>query len=92
MQDHDAELLRAKEKAEEAADRMTAIFESTTDCLFIVDPDWRITYLNEHAKAKLTGQRNVLGTDMLTAFPCVAECDMCERYQSTKAARDSCRR
>jgi signal transduction histidine kinase len=82
LQDRERELLRAKEKAEEAADRMTAIFESTTDCLFIVDPDWRITYLNEHSKAKLTGQRNVLGTDMLTAFPCVAECDMYERYQT----------
>ncbi|MBV9627661.1 MAG: response regulator [Xanthobacteraceae bacterium] len=82
LQDRERELLRAKEQAEEAADRMTAIFESTTDCLFIVDPDWRITYLNAHAKTKLTGQRNVLGTDMLTAFPCVAECDMYERYQT----------
>jgi signal transduction histidine kinase/CheY-like chemotaxis protein len=82
LEDRERELLQAKEKAEEAAGRITAVFESTTDCLFIVGPDWRITYLNAHAKAKLTGQRNVLGTDMLTAFPCVADCDMYQRYQA----------
>jgi C4-dicarboxylate-specific signal transduction histidine kinase len=82
LQDRERELLQAKEQAEEAAGRITAVFESTTDCVFIVGPDWRITYLNEHAKAKLTGERNVVGTDMLTAFPCVAECDMYERYQT----------
>jgi HAMP domain-containing protein len=43
LQDRERELLQAKEKAEEAAGRITAVFESTTDCLFIVGPDWRIT-------------------------------------------------
>jgi hypothetical protein len=36
LQDRERELLRAKEKAEDAADRITAVFESTIDCVVIV--------------------------------------------------------
>jgi HAMP domain-containing protein len=35
LQDRERELLHAKERAEEAVNRITAIFESTTDCVFI---------------------------------------------------------
>jgi len=62
------ELYHAKEKAEEAAARITTIFESTTDCVLIVDPDWRITYLNERAKAKLSEQRDLIGMNLWEAF------------------------
>jgi HAMP domain-containing protein len=37
------ELSVAKEKAEEAATRITMIFESTTDSVIIVERDWRIS-------------------------------------------------
>ena len=40
------ELSDAKEKAEDAAARLTMIFESTTDSVVIVDHDWRISYFN----------------------------------------------
>lgn len=50
LADRERELYHAKEKAEEAAARITTIFESTTDCVLIVDPDWRINYLNERGQ------------------------------------------
>jgi signal transduction histidine kinase len=59
----------AREKAEQAAARITTIFESMTDCVFIVDRDWRITYLNERAKARLSGERDLIGMNLCETFP-----------------------
>jgi signal transduction histidine kinase len=59
----------AREKAEQAAARITTIFESMTDCVIIVDPCWNVTYLNERAKARLSGERNLIGTNLCEAFP-----------------------
>jgi signal transduction histidine kinase len=59
----------AKEKAEQAAARITTIFESMTDCVVIVDPNWNITYLNERAKARLSGGRDLIGTNLCETFP-----------------------
>jgi signal transduction histidine kinase len=59
----------AREKAEQAAIRITTIFESMTDCVLIVDPDWRITYLNEKAKMRLSGERDLVGMNLCESFP-----------------------
>jgi signal transduction histidine kinase len=59
----------AKEKAEQAAVRITTIFESMTDCVLIVDPDWRITFLNEKAKVRLSGERDLIGMNLCETFP-----------------------
>jgi signal transduction histidine kinase/CheY-like chemotaxis protein len=59
----------AREKAEQAASRITTIFESMTDCVVIVDPRWNITYLNEKAKARLSGGRDLIGTNLCETFP-----------------------
>ncbi len=63
------ELNDAKEKAEEAAARIITIFESTTDCVLIIDPDWRINYVNDRAKIQLCEERNLVGLDFWEAFP-----------------------
>jgi signal transduction histidine kinase/HAMP domain-containing protein len=68
LADRERELYHAKEKAEEAAARITTIFESTTDCVLIVDPDWRINYLNERAKAQLSEERDLIGMNLWEAF------------------------
>jgi signal transduction histidine kinase/CheY-like chemotaxis protein len=82
LQHRERELLQAKEKAEEAAGRITAVFESTTDCVAIVDRNWRITYVNKHAKAGIAEGRDLIGMDLLTALPCVADCGIYQQYQS----------
>jgi signal transduction histidine kinase/HAMP domain-containing protein len=62
------ELREAKEQAEQAAARITTVFESTTDSVLIVDRSWRITYLNERAKVQLAEGRNIVGMDLWQAF------------------------
>jgi signal transduction histidine kinase len=63
------ELCDAKVKAEEAAARITTIFESTTDCVLIIDRDWRINYVNDRAKVQLCEERDLVGMDFWVAFP-----------------------
>src|SRR5262249_38272729 len=55
------ELSEAKEKAEEAAARITTIFESTTDSVVILDRNWRIRYLNARARAEVADGRELVG-------------------------------
>jgi PAS domain-containing protein len=62
------ELREAKEQAEQAAARITTVFESTTDSVLIIDRGWRITYLNERAKVQLAGGRYIVGMDLWQAF------------------------
>jgi signal transduction histidine kinase len=69
LADRSRELSDAKEKAEQAATRITTIFESMTDCVIIVDPDWNITYLNERAKQRLSGERDLVGMNLCETFP-----------------------
>jgi signal transduction histidine kinase/CheY-like chemotaxis protein len=63
------ELNDAKEKAEQAATRITTIFESTTDCVLIVDTEWYITYMNERAKAQLSPGTDLIGMNLCEIFP-----------------------
>jgi signal transduction histidine kinase len=88
LQDRERELLQAKEKAEEAAGHITAVFESTTDCVAIVDRDWRITYVNEHAKAGIAEGRDLVGMDLLTALPCLTDCNIYQRYQAAMSDQE----
>ena len=79
--ERERELYDAKEKAEEAAARITTIFESTNDCVFIIDRDWRISYLNGRAKAQLSEQRDLVGMDVWQAFPNVIGTDLTNRVR-----------
>ena len=73
LADREHELYDAKEKAEQAAARITTIFESTTDCVVITDPQWNITYLNERAKAQLSGEHDLMGMNLCETFPDVVD-------------------
>jgi len=66
------ELYEAKERAEEAANRITSIFESTNDCVMIVDREWRVSYLNARAQAHLSEDRDLVGVDIWEAFSVAA--------------------
>jgi signal transduction histidine kinase len=75
------ELSEAKEKAEDAAARITLIFESTTDGVLIVDWNWRIGYVNGPASAQLAEDRDVIGMTLLEAFPDVAYTEILSRFR-----------
>jgi signal transduction histidine kinase len=68
LEHREHELYEAKEKAEDAAARITKIFESTTDGVFIIDRTWRVSYLNERARMQVAEGRNVVGMDPSEAF------------------------
>ncbi|WP_424628308.1 ATP-binding protein [Bradyrhizobium sp. SYSU BS000235] len=75
LEHREQELSEAKERAEEAAARITMIFESTTDSVVIVDPNWRISYLNGSAWT-LIENRNLIGMTLLEVMPDVAETEI----------------
>ena len=64
LEHREHELSEAKEKAEEAAARITMIFESTTDSVVVIDRDWRISYLNARASAQIAEGRNLVGVGL----------------------------
>jgi signal transduction histidine kinase len=81
------ELSEAKEKAEEAAVRITMIFESTTDSVLIVDRNWRISYVNERARADVAERRNLIGMKLWDAFLDAAESDIFSSLREAMSAR-----
>ena len=68
LEHREHELSEAKEKAEEAAARITMIFESTTDSVVIVDRDWRISYLNERALEQIGEGRDLDRCETVGSF------------------------
>ncbi|MET0220992.1 MAG: ATP-binding protein [Tardiphaga sp.] len=76
LADREQELCDAKERAEQAAARITTIFESTNDCVLIVDPDWNVTYHNDRAKMQLAGGHNLVGLNLCETFPDAVTADI----------------
>ena len=86
LEHRERELFEAKEKAEEAAARITMIFESTTDSVLIVDWNWRIGYVNGPAWAQFAVGRGLLGMPLLgmtlsEAFPDAADTEILSRLR-----------
>ncbi|MGY4225042.1 signal transduction histidine kinase [Bradyrhizobium sp. USDA 4503] len=68
LEHREQELSKAKEAAEEAAARITTIFESTNDSVLIVDPNWRITYLNGPAWTRFAAGSEIVGMGLSEVF------------------------
>jgi PAS domain S-box-containing protein len=45
------------------------ILESTTDCVLVIGPDWRVRYVNGRAAAEIGRGRDLVGRDLWEAFP-----------------------
>jgi diguanylate cyclase (GGDEF)-like protein/PAS domain S-box-containing protein len=60
---------RERDALAEARAQLEAVLESTTDHVFLVDGDWRITYLNRHAQELVGNGRNLIGLTLLDAVP-----------------------
>ncbi|SHH26256.1 ATP-binding protein [Bradyrhizobium erythrophlei] len=76
LEHREHELSEAKEKAEEAAARITTIFESTTDSVVIVDRDWRVSYLNGRAWTQIGEGRDPIGAKLWEAFQDAADTEI----------------
>ena len=82
LANRERELHDAKEKAEQASARITTIFESTTDCVLIVDSEWHITYINERAKAKLVSGNDLIGMNLCEILPDWTDVDLSARVHT----------
>jgi signal transduction histidine kinase len=89
LEHREHELSEAKEKAEEAAARITMIFESTTDSVLIVDWNWRIGYVNGPACAQFAEVRDVIGMTLSEAFPDAADTEILSRLRESVSQQRS---
>ncbi len=68
-----AEALERREKGRElagdAARKMAAVLESTTDGICEIDRDWCISFINSRARAIVAPDRDLIGTPLFEAFP-----------------------
>ncbi|APG85583.1 diguanylate cyclase/phosphodiesterase (GGDEF & EAL domains) with PAS/PAC sensor(s) [Sinorhizobium americanum CCGM7] len=63
------EIARAQRTAEAAADQLSSVLESTMDSVMLLDPQWRIRYLNENARRLLRIGDESLGKVFWKQFP-----------------------
>ncbi|WP_081160495.1 PAS domain S-box protein [Ensifer aridi] len=63
------EISRAQRTAEAAADQLSSVLESTMDSVMLLDPRWRVRYLNENAKRLLQIGDESLGKVFWKLFP-----------------------
>ncbi|MBO4226867.1 ATP-binding protein [Bradyrhizobium neotropicale] len=64
LQRRERELSDAKERAEDAAARLTTVFESTSDSVVIIDRDWRISFFNQRAWTQIAEGRELIGMNL----------------------------
>lgn len=61
---------RAREEAEQAAERLRVTMESVNDAIFIVDRSWRVTFVNRRFEEALgVRAEDVLGRSLWDSFP-----------------------
>lgn len=63
------ETKRVQDEFQETAIRLAAVLESTTDCIVVLDREWRFTYLNSRAAAMIARGRDLVGVSIWKAFP-----------------------
>lgn len=80
---------QARLEADALAGQLGQVLESTTDCIFSLDRNWRITYLNGRAQAEMMPAERLLGRHILEAFPQVADTPFWPAYQRVMAERVS---
>jgi diguanylate cyclase (GGDEF)-like protein/PAS domain S-box-containing protein len=53
----------------QAAERIAEILESTTDCVVLIDRNYRLTYANGNARRRLKGRPMAIGQQLREVFP-----------------------
>ncbi|WP_207456518.1 PAS domain S-box protein [Azospirillum sp. SYSU D00513] len=67
------------------AHKMASVLASTTDGVFEVDPDWRVTFMNERARSMTAGSRAVVGQSLWEAYPEAVGSVFDEQYRRAMA-------
>ena len=87
LERRERELSDAKEKAEDAAARITMVFESTTDSVVITDRHWRISFLNQRARTAFGEGRELIGMDLQEALPDAFDTKMIDWFRAAMSNR-----
>ncbi|HEY8592032.1 MAG TPA: EAL domain-containing protein [Sphingomicrobium sp.] len=82
-----AETAAANEAESSLRARLSAVLESTSDCVITFDEAWRFTYLNSRASSELGPADELLGRHVLEVFPSVVETPFWATYQQVMADR-----
>ncbi|WP_448189690.1 PAS domain S-box protein [Azospirillum sp. sgz301742] len=77
-----------REQANAAAHKMAAVLASTTDGVFEVDPDWRITFMNDRARMLIAEGRDVVGKRLWDAFPDAVDSVFSREYDRALAEQE----
>jgi signal transduction histidine kinase len=64
-----SDLRRQAEHVRQQGLRLSAMLEATTDAVFLLDRNWRFTFLNSHAQRLIAGDRDLLGFNIWEMFP-----------------------
>jgi len=66
-----------------------ALMESTSDCVFFLDGDWRFTFCNSCASAELKAGAEIIGSRIWDIFPSMVGTIFEERYRGAVAKRST---
>jgi diguanylate cyclase (GGDEF)-like protein/PAS domain S-box-containing protein len=71
---------------DETTQRVWQILEATTDCVLLINKDWKFSFLNRRAIDMVSGGRDLIGLTIWEAFPPVLGTPFEDNYR--KAAKD----
>ena len=76
-----AEIRAASEAAiRESENRSRQVLERTTDAVFVLDRDWRFTYLNPNAVAMISSGKDLIGKVVWEEFPDAVGTEFWKQY------------
>lgn len=78
----------SQRKEKPKADILSQVLESTSDCIFSVDKDWRFTFLNTRAKEELLPDGELVGRHVLDAYPALADTPFWPLYREVMVTRE----
>ncbi|XQU72040.1 EAL domain-containing protein [Cupriavidus sp. H18C1] len=72
---------RAQGEAQQLAQRLSAVLESTMDSVIVIDRDWRLTYFNGNAARALQERAPAIGRSLWDMFPEEADGVFARQYR-----------
>ena len=75
------------EEVQRLGARLSSMLESTTDAVFLLDNEWRFTYLNCHAMVLLRTDQKMLGKNIWAEFPAAVGRTFWRRYHEAMQKR-----
>jgi signal transduction histidine kinase/HAMP domain-containing protein len=87
LERRERELSDAKERAEDAAARLTTVFESTTDSVVIVDHDWRVSFFNQRAWTQIAEGREFIGMNLQESLLDVSDTEIIDQLRKVMSDR-----